>query len=476
MPGLTTGIQIALNAVLTNSQAIEIIEHNVANANTAGYRRQSAVVAAAVPTPSYGVGLDGSRGAGQQGTGVLMDRIKRFTSDYLDTRYRTAAGESSDLETRQSMLVNLESLMAETSDYGLIAQLDKFWSGWQDLANDPTNTSLRTSLLDNASSLASAIQSREADMTQMRVDTNKTLENQVTEINEIASQIAKLNGQIAAVSAEDEQPNDLLDKRDLLLDRLAELTGATSTSQSNGEMIVNIGGHVLVSGQNYVELKAELDPSATNTDGLYRVIWEDGQQVNPTSGEMKGVMTVRDEYLVEQINGLDDLAAALITEVNTLHVQGTDLNGNAGAAFFTGTDARSIEVSSLITEETIAAAGVDSVSGESYDNWIADKIATLKTAKVSIGGSATQTMNDFYNSEVTRLATLTSRAKEDSGYKSLLFSSIEEQRESLTGVSLDEEAANLAMYQKGYQAAARLMNAYDELLDTIINGMGLVGR
>jgi flagellar hook-associated protein 1 FlgK len=473
MPGLSTGIQIALQAVLTHSQAIEVIEHNVANASTPGYRRQAAVITANIPTPGYGMGIDQQWGAGQRGTGVLMDRIQRFSSDFLDARYRAAAGESQDWDARQSMLVRLESLMAETSDSGMIPKLDQFWSGWQKLAADPSNSSLRTTLLDDANSLTTAISSRALELTQLRSDQNTTLENQVGEINDIASQIVKLNGEIAHVLAVQEQPNDMLDQRDRLLDRLSEVAGAVSFLQPNGEVIVNISGHVLVTGQKAIQLNTEVDP--TKTDGLFRVVWADGQTMTPASGEMKGVLTVRDQTITDQLDGLNDLTATLMKEVNDLHKAGTDSNGDPGIDFFTGTNARNIQVNSTLTEAMIVSGGTDPVLGTT-DNYIANKIASLKTTRVSIAGDATRSMNEFYNTQVTKLATETARAKEDSGHKGLLFKALDEQRESLIGVNLDEEAANLTKYQKAYQAAARVMTAYDELLDRVINGMGLVGR
>lgn len=475
MPGLSTGIQIALNAVLTHSQAIEIIEHNVANANTPGYRRQAAVVSSALAYPAYGIGLDHTIGAGQQGSGILMERIQRFTSDYLDARYRSAGSEASDWSTRQDMLLRLEAVMAETSEAGLIPSLDQFWSAWQRLAADPTNLSLRTNLLSDANSLVTAIRSRRTEMTQMRVDSNQLLKNQVDEINNLASQIARINGEISHVQAVNEQPNDMLDQRDRLLDRLSEIAGAVSFVQPNGEVVVNINGHVLVAGRGTVQLNAEVDPMSP--DRLYQVTWADGQKMSPAAGEMKGLLTARDQTIVSQINGLDQFAAALIAQVNTLHsdANGRDLNGNVGGAFFSGSNAGDIAVNASLTEEAIVAGGADA-GGTLYDNFIADRIANLKTTRVPIGGSSNQTLNEFYNFEITRLATDTAKSVEYSKHKSLLYVSLNEQRESLVGVSLDEEAANLAKYQKAYQAAARVMNAYDELLDRVINGMGLVGR
>ena len=229
MPSISSGISIALQAVLTHSQVLEITEHNIANASTPGYRRQSAILTA--ETPSSINGADYRTGAGQRGSGVTIERIQRFNLSFFDGRYRAVSSEAGSWEAQSSILSHLESVLAENSDDGLLPKLDQFWSGWQTLSNDPTNTSLRTILLDDASSLATAFNRRATQITELRSDQNLVVASQVEETNALASEIANLNENISRVISVGEQPNDLLDKRDVALDRLAKLTGAVSTEQ-----------------------------------------------------------------------------------------------------------------------------------------------------------------------------------------------------------------------------------------------------
>lgn len=467
MPSLTSGIQTALSAVLAHSQAIEIIEHNVANVNTPGYRRQSASLASTVASPI--LGYESSMAAGMRGTGVMIDKIKRFNVEFFDTRYRASAGETKNWETRRDLMVQLESALAETSQTGLLPKMDKFWDGWQRLASDPTNTALRANLLDETQSMVSAFNMRAQQLAQLRVDQNITIRGDVEEINNIASQIANLNVEISKVLSFREQPNDLLDKRDLLLDRLSELTGVTANVQANGEMIVSIGGHVLVNSGTALQLRAEVDPASPERN--FRILWQDGQVLTPTSGELQGLFHVRDTVIPSQQAGLNNLAMELANQVNALHTNGYDLNGVRGLPLFTGTDADSLRLNSAISTNELAAA---SASGEPGNAAMANQIAALKTAKLMNGGTAT--LNEFYNSQITSLGLDTQRAKSNASNNGLLFQSISDQRDAVSGVSLDEEAADLMKYQKAYQAAARVMTAYDEMLDRIINGMGIVGR
>lgn len=467
MPSLTNGIHLALSAILAHSQAIEIIEHNVANVNTPGYRRQAPILATTTPSPAFG--YESGLGAGQRGTGVTIERIKRFNLEYFDTRYRAAAAETKNWETRRDILLQLETVLAETSDAGLIPGLDAFWAGWQNLASDPTNTALRANLLDQSRALALAFNQRAQQMAQLRADQNLAIQGGVEEINALASQIASLNGEISRILSINEQPNDLLDKRDLLLDRLAELSGAVAHVQSNGEMIVSIGGHVLVTGRKALKLQAEVDPASP--ERMFRIVWEDGQGFTPSTGELRGLFYVRDQVIPDQIKGLNDLAAALITQVNAVHRNGYGLNGATGLDFFSGSDAATIQLNPTLQIEDIASASAPDQPGNAE---IASQLAALKFTRTMNGGTAT--FQEFYNAQVTALGLETQRAGTNATHNGLVFKALGDQRESVAGVSLDEEAAELIKYQRAYQAAARVMTAYDELLDKIINGMGLVGR
>ncbi len=465
MPTISSGISIALQAVLTHSQVLEITQHNIANASTKGYRRQSAILTAEVPNSINGA--EYRTGAGQRGNGVTIDRIQRFSLSFFDGRYRAVSSEAGSWEAQTGILSQLETALAENSDDGLIPKLDQFWSGWQALSNDPTNSSLRTILLTDAGSLATAFNRRSTQITQMRSDQNLVVASQVDEVNALAGEIAQLNENIARVISVGEQPNDLLDRRDLALDRLAVLSGAVSSEQKNGEMLVTVGGHVLVVGHDAIKLETRTNPADTAVTDIY---WSDNQKFDPPGGEMKGTLDVRDKILVSQWNGLNTMSAGLISQVNTIHSGGFGLNNITGLNFFNGTDASSITVNPLLDTLSVATSSAVDQAG---DNSIALQIAGLKTVKGMKAGTAT--LNEFYNSQITELGVTIKRAMDNSYQHGLIVQALGNQRESVAGVSLDEEAANMAKTQKAYQAAARVLTAYDDLLDMVINRMGRVG-
>jgi flagellar hook-associated protein 1 FlgK len=465
MPTLTSGISTALQAVLTHSQTLEIIEHNIANASTPGYRRQSALLTASIPSSING--SDYGIGAGQKGNGVTIERIQRFNLAFFDGRYRSVSAETKNWESQSGILAQLEPILAETTEGGLLPKLDQFWAGWGSLSNDPTNTSLRVILLDDAASLANAFNRRATQIAQLRSDQNQVIASQVDAVNTLAAQVAQLNGEIARVLSVGEQPNDLMDKRDLALDQLAELTGAVSFEQKNGEMLVSVSGHVLVTGHDAIKLETRHNTSDSSVVDIY---WSDGQKLAPTSGKLKGTLEVR-RILEDQLTGLNTLAAGLITQVNGIHNTGFGLNNVTGLDFFSGTDAASFTVNSLLDAASVATS---SAADQAGNNDIALRIAGLKTVKGMNAGAAT--LNEFYNAQITNLAVTTRRAADNTYQHGLVTRALSDQRESVAGVNLDEEAANMARAQKAYQAAARVMTAYDDLLDTIINRMGLVGR
>lgn len=466
MPTISSGINVALQAVLAHSQALEVIEHNVANASTKGYRRQSAVMSAVVP--SQFMASEHGLGAGQRGGGVTVEKIQRFNLAFFDTRFRSVSAETGNWEAQSEVLSQLEPMLAETTEDGLLPKLDQFWSSWEKLSTDPTNTSLRTVLLDDSRSLAMALNRRSTQIQQYRAEQNQVVTGQVNEINTLAGEVAKLNAEISRVLSIGEQPNDLMDKRDLALDQLAKLSGAVSFNQKNGEVSVSIGGHVLVVGHDAFQLKTQT--SATDSS-VVDVMWSDGQKLIPPSGKLKGTLEVRDTVMSAQLNGLNTFAAGLISQVNAIHRNGFGLNNATNLDFFTGTNAGDIAVNNAVDNASIATASAASQAGNSA---IALQIAALKTFKGMKGNTAT--LNEFYNGQVTDLAVTTQRASKNSYEHGLVEKALGDQRESAVGVNLDEEAAGMAKAQKAYQAAARVMNAYDELLDLVINRMGLVGR
>jgi flagellar hook-associated protein 1 FlgK len=476
MPNLFSGINLALRAVLAHQQAIEVTEHNVANANTPGYRRQEAVLRATVTSPASGLHRPGY--AGQMGTGVTVDRIQRFNLEFFDGRYRREIAETRRFELLRDTLTQVELTLAETSKDGLAPKLDAFWSGWQALSDDPSNLALRKDLLERADGLADAVNWRANALLALRQDQNLAVEERVGEINSLADQVARLNVEIPAVQAAGDAPNDLLDERDRLLNRLAELTGATASLQENGEALVSIGGHALVVGRTAFALQTQKDAS-----NLAQISWKiDGKALNALSGELTGLLAARDQIIPAQLDGLNKLAFHIAGQVNALHTSGDDLNGNPGqnffAAFASTNYALELKVNPALTADPrlIVAAGRVSTTPDAPtpgDGSVAMAIAALRDARVV---DATATINGFYTGQIAQLGLDVKEATSRARDRQLVASSLEAMSESVGGVSLDEEAANLVKAQRAFQAASRLMTAIDDMLDRIINGMGTVGR
>lgn len=471
MTSLSAGLNVALQALLSNQQAIAVVEHNVANANTKGYHRQEAVFAAGIPYPAPR--LEGGTSPGQMGSGVLVDRIRRFNLEFFDGRYRREMAESNRWETEQGVLQQVESTLAETSDDGAITKLDAFWQGWQALSDDPTNQALRADLKEKAVALSDGLNWRAQALMTLRKDQNLAIIQRVDEINDAATQIAKLNAEISKVQAAGDAPNDLLDSRDALLDRLSEIGGAIANTQENGEVIVYVGQHALVVGSTAFRLQTTVD-SANN--GLAQISWEqDGLPLDTSRGELAGLLDARDRVIPDQLDALNNLAFNLAAQVNSLHNTGYGLNNATGLDFFTpftSTNyALEISVSSDMDDLNNIAA---STTADSPGNGnLAVQLANLREATVMNGN--TTTMNAYYTGKVGELGSEVSNASRRAEDRKTVADSLNTLRESASGVSLDEEAADLVKYQRAYQASARLLTAFDDMMDRVINGMGRVG-
>jgi flagellar hook-associated protein 1 FlgK len=481
MSTLFSGINLALRALMAQQKNIEIIEHNVANANTPGYRRQKAILAADLAYPSPG--LHQMLSGGQLGSGVRVERIHRFNLEFFDGRYRREVAESSRWDLHHSVLRQVEATLAETTSNGLLPKMDAFWAGWQALSADPTSSALRNDLYEKSTALAQAFNTRALQLHRIQEDQDLAVEQRVQEINTLAGQVAHLNVEISKVISSAGEPNDLLDQRDRLLDRLAEVAGATSSLQQNGEVIVSLEGHALVVGNSAFSL--EITPKTGNPN-LADIRWSDGQAFAAASGELCGLLEARDSVIPAQLSGLDQLASLLASRVNAVHSAGFGLNDATGLDFFLASDGAPINAlnlsvnSALSNTDNIASAAA---AGSPGDGSVAAQLGQIKHELLVNDDPATpgeidgtDTLNGFFNSRVATLALAVQRAGQNAGDRQLIAGALDQQREAVSGVSLDEEAANLATAQRSYQAAARMLTAIDEMLDRVINGMGIVGR
>jgi flagellar hook-associated protein 1 FlgK len=460
--GLSIGLDTAVTGLRAAQLAIDTTAHNVANANTEGYSRQEVLFRAIPPARSRwrnpGVPLQ------DIGLGVDASRIRRLRDALLDVQYRDVRRGYDQYQAEAAALRRAETALSEPSDLGLQQQLVRFFNTFRDLAAHPESIAARAATIEQGVTLSTAFQRTYALLAAQRTDLDAAVDVKVQEINEKAQEVAALNQQIQLVTLAGGTPNDLLDRRDLLLDDLAGLAGVTVQDGPSGAVDVLIGGRKLVDGVTANTLAAVPDPGNNN---FKKVVWAaDNADAGITAGEVAGIIRARDVHVTGLMTALDTLAGALIAAVNARHQSGYGLNGATGLNFFTGSGAADIAVNPTLqgSPESLAAADTP---GEPGNPNTARAIAAVQDALLMNGGTAT--LDDYYRATVAALGVSASQAEAQMNGQEAVLKHIDAERQAVMGVSVDEEMSNLIKFQRAYQAAARVISTVDEMLDTLIN-------
>lgn len=448
------GLQTALRGILAQQRALDTTSHNIANANTVGYTRQEAVL---VATPGYTEpGLARPPQAGTIGTGVDVSEYRRMRDVFIDIQLRAQMTLRGMYDAKSDGLEQVELAFAEPSDSGLSKLLGRYWAAWQDVANAPESLATRQALAQLADTLADGFRNLSSQLTTIQAQASQDMSLTFDEVTSIGARIAALNQSIQAARVAGDQPNDLYDQRDILIDRLWELGNVTVTDQANGVVDVSFGGATLVD-----DFTASTLSTLADTPSL-------------TSGKLQGLVDL-DTAVTGYLTTLDSIAAQLIAQTNAQHAAGYDLGGNAGGAFFTGTGASDIAVDSSIlsTPALIAAADSWAGAGEPGNAGNALAIAGLRTTTIAALGGAT--IDTAYSQLVTTVGSDARESFRQLENTEVLSDALTNRRDSVSGVSLDEEMTNLIRFQRAFQASARALSAMDEMIDVLVNRMGRVG-
>ena len=425
-----TGLQTALSGLEAAQAAISTTGENIANANTAGYTRQTVQTAATAPLSIPALSQKG--GGTQLGTGVSISDISRIRNQFLDVQYRAQNSATSNANSNASELGQVQTALNEPSDSGLQSVMSKFWSAWSSLASAPTSAAAQQAVVDAGQTLASTFNAVSQQMQTVQSQASQqyaSLTASNGQVAQDAQQIATLNAQISQATQAGISPNTLLDKRDSLLDDLSSLAQISVSTGSNGAVTVNFGDAAspLVSGTT--------------------VTWP--QTLTSAAGGQLGSllnMSSSTGPIGQYISSLDGVANSVISSVNALQ---------PSSPFFTGTSAGTIAVSA--TASTVQTSS-SSTSG-----------ADLATA---IGNLANGAPDQAYSSFVGQVGSGVQAAQSTQNTQQAVLTAVSNQRQSVSGVSLDEEMTNLIQYQQAYQASARVMNAINSTLDTLINSVG----
>ncbi|RZT15534.1 flagellar hook-associated protein FlgK [Fictibacillus sp. BK138] len=505
------GLETARRAMATQQSALQTTGHNIANASTPGYTRQRVNF---VQTEAYpGVGMNRPSIPGHLGTGVEAGSIQRVREGFLDTQFRGENSKDGFWTAKYEALAKIEDIMNEPSDNGLSKTLDQFWQSLQDLSVTKEGRSV---VRQRGQAVAETFNYLSNSLSTIQEDIRLQTELAATEINSLTTQIDNINKQIKEVEPHGYLPNDLYDERDRLVDQLSGLVNIRVTTTPSGGL-----ASPLAEGQYNIELLDKngnpfttpimlLDSNTTPSSNTVSV------EFNPINGMIDSVSVGNSSISVmdlargrlrgnieaygynngstvvgiypEMLTKLDEMAFAFANAFNDIHSEGWSLDSiDAGVKkaykfFDVGTAAagaaRSLKLHSDMDDlDHIAAARPVPPETVAYsgDGSNALLLSGVKNKTISFS-TGTSTIQNFYKGVIGKLAVETQEADRLSNNSQVLKNAVDQRRASVSGVSIDEEMSNMIQYQHAYNAAARNISVVDEMLDTIIKGMGIGGR
>ncbi len=461
MPGTFFAINIGQSGLAAAQIGQEVTGQNIANANTPGYSVQSLDQTAADPYTQ--ADRNTQLTPGLIGSGVSVSSIQRASDQFLDTQVRDANSNLQSQTAQSGALKQVDDTFGEPSDTGLNAALTSFFNSFQDVANTPENTGVRAAAVQQGVALAGTFRAVQAGLTSAAAGLSGQANADIQSVNSDSAQIAALNLSIKASTRGGQSPNDLLDQRGVLLDKLSGLANITVQPNSDGSVNVSIGSTALVTGT---------DASSVTLSGLTA-------SGDLTGGELSGLSKAQTQVAAYQ-SQVNSAAASVVSQVNSAQANGLDLNGSAGTPFFTataGSEAATIAVNPDLEANPshLAAASVPAPPATfgAGDGSNAQAIAGLLTKTVTTAGSALngQSLQSYYQGTVSDAGSRAAAALAGAGTAQAGYTQLSNQRSSETGVSTDTELTNLLKYQRSYQASAQFIQISDGLVGTLITNL-----
>ena len=460
-------MDIGRRGMAVSQAALQTASHNITNKSTEGYTRQRVETAATQPM---------DEGRYRIGTGVEVSGITRVNNPWLERQLQREGGQLAFLEGQTQALGRLENALNEQSVKGLNASISEFFGAFRELANNPESALPRTLVREAATTLIQNFKDAKRQFMDVSTDINKSSHSAVGDSTEIAREIADLNSRIHDVEIAEHGPaNDERDRRDLLIKKLAEKMDISFAEDPKSGMVNITAGNtaILVAGTSYNKINTYSDEQGNTV--IYNELSKGGSAINITDqfrkGSVGGSIAMREGQLGKIIGELDDLAYNIAANVNQVHAEGYDRYNQTGIKFFDlpqdgSFGIEGFKLNSAIQEDVgkIAAASRPGAAG---DNTVANVIQELQFRPLMEGGK--YSFDDFYNSKVGEIGILSQRATSALESQQNTFDQLKNVRESVSGVSLDEEAAKMIEYQKSYEASARMIKIADEMFDTILN-------
>lgn len=469
-------LEIGRQGLTANRQALQTTANNIANANTPGYSRRRAQL----ETVNQATTLNGL----QLGGGVNVSKVIRIHDDFIQKQLVSENQAFGGAKAKSENLSRVEGVI--TAQGQRISDLmNKFFDDFRQLATNPETSAMRNVAQNSAQAVANGFNSMESSIDDMKRDLDLKIGNSIDGINTHIRDIAHLNEAISLAESRGDQPNELYDKRDASLRELSQKIDFQSSYNQFGQVSIVTGGTTLVQGNQGNELFVQkgAGDDKNQTPGSVDIFVGNQGQGRPITktikdGELAGLMFVRDQVLTSAQNHLNQVAYQFANAVNSVHKEGVGLDGNAGRALFTEMGDNPADAAYKIKLNTeieknheLLAAG--KIAGAIGDNNAATEIANLQSLKndpsMMAGGTEHQTFNESINALMGRVGTHAMRENDTFTHQQAVVDQLENYRQSVSGVSLEEEAVNLVQYQTAFNAAAKAMKVGDELFQTILS-------
>lgn len=449
MAGLYDVIESGKQGMLVSQASIQVTGRNIANMNTLGYSRQRLDVTPVLPEILAGFSL---------GAAISGDTLIRIREDFTDRQFWNQNSLQVQYDTEESLLQQLEGILPVDTETGLRSMLDEFWGSWNNLANDPESSVARTAVLNKAETLVLTFNRVHLEFASFQKSIGTEITARVDEINLIAAELAKIN----AVDPGDNL--ELEDQRVRLIDKLSSLA-PLQIIRSGKSLSVTIGGISVVSATNSIPLEVSFELDSQGIGVATIQVAGTDRQVKIGTGELGGLLNVYSKDIPKTLGNLNTLAATLAKEVNAVHVTGFDLSNNTGNLFFTSgsNGAASFAVDSAIRANSSLIAS-SSAANEPGNGNLAQAIADLSDAP-TIGD---QSIGDFQRTMVAALGTRIQETRFLSKSQQSVVNHLALKRESIAGVSIEEEMVRLMQLEQSFVTASRLVSTADELIRTLL--------
>lgn len=455
--GLNDILNTARDALAAQTFGLTVTGQNIANVNTPGYvRRQAVLETRTMGERSFGsVGVAGTR---------------RVADEFTTQRHLALTGSSAEASERDQLLGGVEALFNDFEGGGLGDALNGLFSSFSALSAVPTDPTARRTVVERADVFARRLRDTAAQLQTMRSELFERAQGITSQINETASQIADLSGKINSAQALGQDAADLRDRRDALLLELSKQVDVRTFEDGNGQLVVHASGTTLVEGDRARHLSVDLAPT-----GTVRVLSQTGGDVTShlSGGALAGVLEVRDRDVAQALTDLDTFAFDVASAINTQHAAGFGLDGVDGRVLFelpatSAGAAAAIRVDADIAADPSRLAAASSLAALPGDS----SNATLLAGLAELPASGGRTPAQAYARIVGSIGTRKAEAANTLANREAMTAQIAQVRESISGVSLDEEMVNLTKYQRAFEAASRVLVTADKLLEELINTLG----